>query len=171
MNDNAESIDSNVSKKLKIGKKNGLLLSSLNIVSLRKHMHELEITLRDYNIDILTLYETRLKPLIDEKEVTIPGYKIYRNDRNKNGGGVAIYVKDDLPEPKLRFKNSNLALLCLEFTPHHARAFIIIAWYRPPTSAVDNPSFKAVREVLKCLDSEDKEIMLLGDTNCDFKSS
>ena len=80
-------------------------------------------------------------------------------------------MKDDLPEPKIRFKNSDLELLCLEFTPHHAKAFIVIAWYRPPTSAVDNPSFEAFREVLKCLDSDDREIMLLGDTNCDFKSS
>ena len=171
MKDNAESSDSNVSKKLKIGKKNGLLLASLNIVSLRKHIHELEIILNDYNIDILILNETRLEPLIDDKEVTIPGYKIYRNDRNKNGGGVAIYVKDDLPEPKIRLKSSNLELLCLEFTPRHAKAFFVIAWYRPPTSAVDNPSFEAFREVLKCLDAEDREIVLLGDTNCDLKSS
>ena len=87
------------------------MLASLNIVLLRKHIHELEIILRDYNIDILTLNETRLEPLIDDKEVTIPSYKIYRNDRNKNGGGVAIYVKDDLPEPKVRLKSSTLELL------------------------------------------------------------
>ena len=127
MNDNTESSDSNVGKKLKIGTKNGLLLASLNIVSQRKHIHELEIILRDYNIDILTLNEKRLEPLIDDKEVTIPGYKIYRNDRNKNGGGVANYVKDDLPEPKVTLKSSNLELLCLEFTPRHAKAFFVIA--------------------------------------------
>ena len=163
--------DKNVSKKIKINKKNGLLLASLNITSLRKQIHELEVILRVYDIDILTLNETRIEPLIDDKEVTIPGYKVYRNDRNKNGGGVAIYIKDDLPEPKIRLMSNNLELLCLEFTPRHAKGFLVIAWYRPHTPATDNPCFEAFREVLKCLDSEDREIMLLGDTNCDFKSS
>ena len=73
-------------------------------------------------------------------------------------------MKDDLPEPKVTLKSSNLELLCLEFTPRHAKAFFVIAWYRPPTSAVDTPSFEAFREVLKYVDSEDREIMLLGDT-------
>ena len=147
------------------------MLASLNIVSLRRHIHELEIILREYNIDILTLNETRLEPLIDDNEVAIPGYKIYRNDRNKNGGGVAVYVKDELPEPKVKLGSSNLELLCLEFTPLHAKAFFVIAWYRPPTSAIDNPSFEALREILNGFDSEDKEIILMGDTNCDLKSS
>ena len=97
------------------------MLASLNIVSLRKHIHELEIIRLDYNIDVLTLNETRLEPLTDDKEVTILGYKTYRNDSNENSGNVAIYVKDDLPEPKIRLKSSNLELLCLEFTPRHSK--------------------------------------------------
>ena len=136
--------------------------------------------------------------MIDDNKVAIPGYKIYRNDRNKNGGGVAVYVKDELPEPKVKLKSSNLELLCLEFTPLHAQAFfvwyrhlyrhryrhrhrylvsgigiicLVQAWYRPPTPAIDNLSFEALREILKGFDSEDTEIILMGDTNCDLKSS
>ena len=82
--------------------------ASFNIVSLRRHIHELEIILREYNIEILTLNETRLEPLIGDNEFDIPGYEICRNDRIKNGGGVAVYVKDELPEPKV---NSRITIL------------------------------------------------------------
>ena len=84
---------------------------------------------------------------------------------------MAVYVKDELPESKVNLKSSNLELLCLEFTPFHAQASFVIAWYRPATSAIDNPSFEALREILKGFDSEGKEIILMGDTNCDLKSS
>ena len=147
------------------------MLASLNIVSLRKYLQELETILYEYNVDIMTLNETRLEPLVDDKEVAIPGCKIYRRDRKKYGGGVAIYVKDNLPEPKISLRDSNLELVCLEFTPRPTEAFYVIAWYRPPTSAVDNSSFEALREVLNRLDSQDREIILLGDTNCDLKTN
>ena len=45
-------------------------------------MHELERTLHDYTIDILTLNETRLEISIFDDEVPVSGYEIYRNDRN-----------------------------------------------------------------------------------------
>ena len=31
-----------------------------------------------------------------DSELSIDGYRLFRNDRNRNGGGVAIYVREDL---------------------------------------------------------------------------
>ena len=50
------------------------------------------------------LSESRLDESIRDHEVLIQGYKIFRNCRNANGGGVAIYVKDTLPVPKIKQK-------------------------------------------------------------------
>ena len=85
-----------------------LRLLFLNIVSLRKHRNELSIILHDNDIDIIGLSETRLDENIGDAEVSIEGYKIFRNDRNANGGGVAIYVKDTLPEPKIKQNCDNI---------------------------------------------------------------
>ena len=49
--------------------------------------------------------------------------------------------------------------------------FILICWYWPPTSNSDDASFNALNEVISKLDSEGKEIFLIGDTNCDMKKS
>ncbi len=141
----------------------------MNIVSLRKHRLELEVILRDNEIDIIGLSETRLDKAIEDSSIFIEGYRIYRNDRNENGGGVAIYVKDSLPEPEVKLTSDKLELLTLEVSPNsHAKSFFIVCWYRPPTSNVDNTAFESLVVILKHLDKEEKEIILIGDTNCDF---
>ena len=64
--------------------------------------------LKEHDIDIIGLSETWLDKTISHSEVNINGYNIFRNDRDVNGGGVAIYVKASLPEPKVRIKSDNL---------------------------------------------------------------
>ena len=51
-----------------------LKIAFLNIVSLRKHMHELEIILRENEIDIIGLSETRLDSTVTDPMVSIEGY-------------------------------------------------------------------------------------------------
>ena len=152
-------------------KRNGLKIAFLNIVSLRKHRRELEIVLKDNDIDIIGLSETRLDETVRDSDVNINGYNIYRNDRNTNGGGVAIYVKESLSEPTLKIKSDKLELVALEFTPNHAKPFLVMCWYRPPTSGVDDASFENLRDILRKVDKEEKEMILIGDTNCDFKNN
>ena len=103
--------------------------------------------------------------------VSIEGYTIKRCDRDRHGGGVAIYVKDTLLDKftvQEDFPKSNLELVCIEIKPFHAASFFVVAWYRPPNVSVD--AFDQMEECLQFLDKEDKETILLGDTNCNFLS-
>ena len=52
-----------------------------------------------------------------------------------------------------------------------ARFFHVICWYRPPTACVDYAAFEELEKILKRLESDEKEIILIGDTNCDFKNN
>ena len=40
--------------------------------------------------------ETKLNDAICDTELDIPGYDLYRRDRTRNGGGVAVYIKSEL---------------------------------------------------------------------------
>ena len=60
---------------------------------------------------------------------------------------------------------SNLELVCIEIKPVRAAPFFVMAWYRPPNVS---DGFDHMEECLQFLDREDKETILLGDTNCDF---
>ena len=76
---------------LKSRNRNGLKIAFLNIVSLRKNKSELRIILHNNNINIIGLSETRLDSKVNNSEVSIHGYRIYRNDRGSNGGGVTVF--------------------------------------------------------------------------------
>ena len=141
-------------------------------MSLRKHKSELGIILHDNNIDIIGLSETRLDSKVNESEVSIHGYRIFWNDRDSNGGGVAVYVRENLPEPIIKIKSDKLELISLEVSHNiHAKSLHLVCWYRPPTAGVDELAFEYLREILKGLNREKKEIILIGDTNCDLKCS
>ena len=61
-----------------------------------------EADLRNNDIDAGVVSETHLKNYVPDTVVNIPGYKIYRRDRNwsgrdlRNKGGIAIYTRSNL---------------------------------------------------------------------------
>ena len=50
-----------------------------------------------------------------------------------------------------------------------ARPYIILLWYRPPSDNKD--TFEKLENVLLFLEHEGKEVILLGDTNCDLSDA
>ena len=133
-------------------------------------MVELAKLMHDHELDVLGLNETRLSKDIRDSEVSVEGYDIYRHDRDTSGGGVAIYVKDTLSHQKREdIRDPNLEIIGIEITPRHAKSYIVLCWYRPPTEGTDVSTFEALTNIIKKLDAEGKEIILVGDTNCDYK--
>ena len=51
------------------------------------------LAFHEITFDILCINKTRLNNLIDNRLVEIPGYDIVRRERNRHGGGVAIYIR------------------------------------------------------------------------------
>ena len=58
-------------------------------------------------------------------------------------------------------------MLCAEIDRKFNRPFLISTWYRPPNSEID--LFNNFELFLLKYDMEDKEIILMGDLNCDLK--
>ena len=76
-------------------------MAHLNINSIRNKHIEL-FTLIDSNIDVLVIGETKLDSSFPNSQFEVDEYKSpFRKDRNSNGGGLLIYVKDDIPSCKL----------------------------------------------------------------------
>ena len=74
----------------------GLKLVSLNIASLLKHLDELRIFVEEEKPHIIGINETRLDNMINDSEIEIDGYEVMRWDRDRNCGGVALYVHKSL---------------------------------------------------------------------------
>ena len=94
----------------------------MNINSLLKHIDELRVLLANSSIDILAINESKIDDSIPDNEINIVGYIMVRNDRNRNGGGVVLYItdtisfserKDLVPEP--------LEMICIEVHTGHIK--------------------------------------------------
>ena len=46
------------------------------------------------NVDILLTSETKIDSSFPTAQFHIDGYIIYRCDRNENGGGLLLYIRD-----------------------------------------------------------------------------
>ena len=57
-------------------------------------------------VDILIVTETKIDPSFPKSQFFMDGFsEPYRFDRNKEGGGVLIYVREDIPNKELHKHN------------------------------------------------------------------
>ena len=76
---------------------NRLVFGTLNINSLPTKFEQLKLIIGNY-LDILVIVETKLDASFNSEEFFIRGYtKPYRLDRNRNGGGVIIFIREVIP--------------------------------------------------------------------------
>ena len=82
--------------KLKLKNVNRLVIGHLNINSLPHKFDQLK-SIIGKNIDILVITETRIDSSFPNSQFRIEGFSMpYRFDRNRLGGGIIVYVRDDI---------------------------------------------------------------------------
>lgn len=121
---------------------------------------------------MLTLSETWLNSSITDLELEIPGYELYRVDRNtKPGGGVGVYARQTYKVKVLddisNISDNGLHQLWINLKVRNLKSIVICTMYGPP----DTP--------LTCFDTyltpslitaslQNKPIYILRDRNCDI---
>ena len=147
--------------------KNGFRMMALDIFSLMFHLDELRIFLREKKPHIVSISETKIDSMIENSVSEIEDYVVERNDRNKHGGGVAMYIHKSidysLREDLLR---SDIESIFIQVKLGNYKPFIVTSLYRPPGKNV--AYFKELDNLFGTLDTEDKETIYFGDTNCDM---
>ena len=95
---------SKILKDLRISNINRLVVAHLNINHIMGKLEPLLEIIQD-NIDILAITETKLDESYATNMLDIEGYSLpYRRDRNVNGGGVLVYVKEGILCRELKTK-------------------------------------------------------------------
>ena len=72
--------------------KTGFKVMALNIFSLMPHLEELPVFIGDNKPHIIGTTETKIDSTIQNSDTETDDYVIERNDRDKHGGGVALYI-------------------------------------------------------------------------------
>ena len=108
-----------------------------NVRSLTNKVDELDVILRQNNIHIAAITETWQ---LDETSGRMAGYKVFLNTRtDRIGGGVALYVRDDIPCKYLdNFNDPNheaiWALCKPKHLPRDVSCIIIASIYYPESA-------------------------------------
>ena len=120
-------------------------------------------------VDIL-INETRLDDTCYESEFHIDGYSVITKNRNRQGGGVAIYIRDPIDFINRKdLQNENLEFLCVEIRKPKTKPFLVSTWYRPPNSSINLfVDFEAILEKIEALNIESH---ILGDFNCNVATA
>ena len=119
---------------------------------------------------IIAFTETWLNDTIVNGDIAVQGYSVYRKDRNRHGGGIAVYVADRLKVTRRSdLEMDDIELIWLELRERATRRALFGAAYRPPNS--DGSFMENFSDILFRVRVEDKEITILGDLNCDFLKS
>ncbi|KAH9637402.1 hypothetical protein HF086_012015 [Spodoptera exigua] len=98
-----------------------------------------EIVMKIHNPAFIMITETHLHDKISDSMINIPGYVLYRLDRNdRKGGGVLIYTAIELNNTKISAKvnssyhDSRVEALWLDVQIRKLK-FLLVCVYRPPS--------------------------------------
>jgi hypothetical protein len=96
----------------------------INSIEVRKHI-----------FDIFAVTESKLDHNIDDAEIEIKGYKVFRRDRNRHGGGVLFYINDKWSVTNV-ISHEHLEFLPLDIKHLNSPTMKTGVVYRPPESIV-----------------------------------
>ena len=125
-----------------------------------------EILFEKY-VDILIVAETKLDSSFPDTQFRAEGYTLYRKDRNQNGGGLLIYINNDITtrqRPDLEFKDIECISveLCIGKTK-----WLMMGAYKHPSLKPDVFSSNFQTTMDKIYTSY-QNVILLGDLNLDL---
>ena len=141
------------------------IFAQLNINSISAKFDYL-VQLTKENIDFLMVSETKLDDSFPESQFFIDGYsKPVRKDRNRQGGGIMFFIRDDLPCRELSSHVFPNDVECTFFEIIIRRSkWLIMAGYNPHKEKISYFLDNLTRELDKYLPNYEN-LLFLGDWN------
>ena len=140
----------------------GLKVCHQNIRSLLPKIDQVRALLESHKgISIFGVTESHLSNNISDTEITINGYKLYRKDPQSNhrGGGVLVYLADSLSALRREdLEKPELEAIWIELIQPHSDGFDFL----------DEEFMSSFENVLEVANAEKKEVIIMGDLNCNF---
>ena len=114
-------------------KTRGLHSMHLNVRSLLPKIDEVRRIAQTTSIPVMCFTETWLDATITDPEIEIENYLVVRRDRNRNGGGVCMYIRSDVAfDPRLDLARDDLEAIWVNILLPKSRPILMGTCYRPP---------------------------------------
>ena len=133
-------------------------------------LDHLKILMSKNPFDIICLNETFCDDSIADNEISLPDYSIERKDRNRHGGGVAMYIRNNLTfVRRIDLETDDVECIWVEIKCKHRQPVLMSSIYRPPSSSVE--FIGKLSDIIDRASSECKEIIVTGDFNFDVSDA
>ena len=155
----------NALKSIRLKNVKNIIIGQLNINTIENKIDFLRMFVVN-NIDILIITESKLDDSYPTAQFTIEGYKKpFRLDRNKDGGGILIFVREDIPSTILDKHKlpKDIEGLFVEINFRKSK-LLLFGTYHPPSQS-DNYYFNSVSKALLPYLGIYDRILLCGDFN------
>ena len=159
----------NVDIRIKQSKVSKIKIMQFNIDSLLSKLEELKAMVKEKEIDVLLIQETKM--ISKDKLPKIPGFTVLRQDRpqlvgneGNRGGGLLIGIKSNIPYKKVNIEiredpDNFTEWLTVEIPTRANRRIRLTNIYIPPMNTVVEDSFSPEKWPCKEFD------LILGDIN------
>ncbi|XP_072017060.1 uncharacterized protein [Amphiura filiformis] len=151
-------------KSVSVTKGKGLHFMHFNTRSLLPKISELRCLISDAKPAAVAISETWLDESVPDNEINIQGYAVPCHDRDREGGGVCVYVHNDIAfNNRLDLQSDCLENLWLEILLPKTKPIFFGVFYRPP----DDTKFLTYFEDSISKIRSDCEMIIMGDINID----
>ena len=144
---------------------NRIVLAHLNINSLRNKFDLFKDQIKG-NVDVLVISETKLDDSFPTGQFKIPGYASpFRLDRDENGGGIMVFVREDIPVKFLSSENKPIEAFFFELN-FHRKKWLVCCSYNPSKNNISS-HLEALRRSLDIYSALYENTIPVGDFNVD----
>ena len=148
---------------------NRLVFGHININSIRNKFDFLEKQVSG-NVDILFVSETKIDNTFPDGQFSIKGYSMpYRIDRNSYGGGLMLYVREDIPSKLLSVEDAPIEAFYVELNLLKNK-WLLCCSYNPNKNNINN-HIGALSKNLALYSTSYENLLLLGDFNVETDNS
>ncbi|XP_069133195.1 uncharacterized protein [Argopecten irradians] len=145
-----------------------VIMSYLNINSLRYKFSELSDILRQTLVVILIVGETKLNDIFNQSLFDVSGYRSYRKDRTGKGGGLLFYINSNIPSRRREDLELSLVESIVVEVTVNDRKWAVVGIYSPPSNN-KNAVYDDLCSNLDKISIHYDHIMVVGDLNVDMK--
>ncbi|XP_016517602.1 uncharacterized protein LOC103153699 [Poecilia formosa] len=148
--------------------KDQLTIGFWNVNSLRNNIEEVRQLTEREKIDVMALCGTRLDSQTTENINIVGFHPPERKDREEPGGGVAIYVKENLTYTRFREDNNpNIEIIWVELSLPEKKPVLVGCCFRVKDKPLEY--LEEICNIIRELSTEkDKDIFLVGTFNINW---